>query len=93
MRQKRYERPLTTHEAPVFTTDTAELTRSECAEINLAIPASVVRPLITCIADDGDFRLLHRFTLLLRQFLARTFQRWKSGLLPEAALSIAQGPE
>ena len=44
-------------------------------------------------ADDGDFGLLHRFTLLLRQFLARTFQRWMSGQLREAALPIDQGPK
>ena len=55
---------------------TAEPTRSECPEINPATPTSVERCLIICPADDGDFVVLHRFTLLLRQFLVRMPQRW-----------------
>ncbi len=65
-----------TIEARVFAKDTAEPMRSECPEINPATPASVERRLIICSADDGDFVVLPRFTLLLRQFLVRTPQRW-----------------
>lgn len=72
---------------------TAEPTRSTCPEVNPTTPASVERRLIICPADDGDFVVLHRFTLLLCQFLAKTFRRWMSGQLRDAALSIDQGPE
>ena len=44
-------------------------------------------------ADDGDFGSLHRFTLLLRQFLVGMLQRWMSGLLCDATLLNDQGPE
>ncbi len=72
---------------------TAEPTRSTCPEINPSTPASVEVRLIICPADDGDLVVLHRFTLLLCQFLVRMPQRWEYQLLCEAVLSIAQSPE